>query len=84
MWVSLQHKSNCYENTVSSIALSYATSKVVSLYRKIMKAEVETHDKNIIGKRSESQLIKLPKQYPDKLDCIYTRQAKFRLSVEHL
>jgi len=49
-----------------------------------MKAEVETHDKNIIGKRSESQLIKVPKQCPGKLEGIYTRQAKFRLSVKHL
>lgn len=84
MWVSLQHKSNCYENTVTSIAFSYATSKVASLYRKIMKAEVETHDKNIFGDRSESQVIKLPKQCPGKLDGIYTRQAKFWLSVKHL
>lgn len=76
MWVSLQHKSNCYENTVTSIAFSYATSKVASLYRKIMKAEVETQDKNIFGDRSESQVIKLPKQCPGKLDGIYTRQAK--------
>lgn len=51
MWVSLQHKSNQYENTVTSIALSYATSKVEYLYRKIMKAEVETHDKNIFEKK---------------------------------
>lgn len=51
MWVSLQHKSNWYENTVTSIALSYATSKVASLYRKIMMAEVETHDKKYIWKK---------------------------------
>jgi hypothetical protein len=45
---------------------------VASLYGKIMKAEVETHNKNIFGNRSESQLIKLPKQCPGKLDGIYT------------
>jgi len=63
------------KSTVTSIALSYATSKVGSLYRKRMKAEVETHDKNIFEKRSESQLIKLPKQCPGKLDGIYISQV---------
>jgi len=51
---------------------------------RLIKAEVETHDKNIFGKRSESQLIKLPKQCPGKLDGIHTRQDKFWLSVKHL
>ena len=32
-------------------------------------------------KKSESQLIKLPKQCPGKLDGIYIRQAKFWLLV---